>query len=115
MIMEVSVGMVNHRSCVLLLDMEPSTIEMTQMDDMVAVECSGQSYLLMQNHGLKVSRYVIAGMQMMMEVSAEEELQSLYALLLESSLKNTQMIQMVDLGVAECHGSCLFLVFPQSG
>jgi len=115
MVMEVSVGLVNHGSCVLLLDLKPTTTEMTQMDDLVAVECSGQSYLLMQNYGLKESRYVIVGMQMGMEASVEEALQGLCVLLLEALPENTEMIQIIDLGVAECHGSCLFLDFLLGG
>ena len=35
-------GQEYHGSCVLMLDQTLSTIEMTQMDDLVAVECSGQ-------------------------------------------------------------------------
>lgn len=115
MVMEVNVGLENHDYCVLLLDLKLGTTEMIQIAGLVVVECSGQSYLLMQNHGLEVFRYVIGGMQMEMEASVEEELHNLCVLLLENLLKNTEMIQIVDLEGAECHGSCLFLALHPSG
>ena len=40
--MEVNVGQENRESYVLMLDQTPSSTEMTQMDDPVAVGCSGQ-------------------------------------------------------------------------
>ena len=69
----------------------------------------------MQSHGLKVSRYVTAGMQMEMEVNVVLELQHHSVHQLESSLKNIEMIQMVGVVGAECHGGCLSLGIPLSG
>ena len=42
MVMEASVGQEYRESYVPMLDQTPSTTEMTQMDDLVAVGCSGQ-------------------------------------------------------------------------
>ena len=69
----------------------------------------------MQSHGLKVSRYVTAGMQMEMKDNVVLELLLHSVLQLESSLKNTEIIQMVGVVGAECHGSCLSLGIPLNG
>ena len=74
----------NHGSCVLMLDQKLSTTEMTQMDGRVVAECDGELSPLMLNHGSKVSRYVIAGMQMKTEVSVEERLKLHSVLQLEN-------------------------------
>ena len=68
----VNVGLENHDYCVLMWDQKLHTTEMTQIIGEVAVECSGPSILLMLNHGSRVSRYVIAGMQMEIVVNVVE-------------------------------------------
>ena len=108
-------GLENHGRCVLMLDTKPNTTEMTQTDGLVVVECNGQLSLLMLNHGLKVSRYVIVGMQMETVVNVEQRLQLHSVFQLELSLKNTEMIQIGDLVGAECHGNCLSLVIHPGG
>ena len=78
---------------------------MTQIIGEVVVECSGPSILLMLNYGLRVSRYVIAGMQMEMVVNVVEVLQIHSVLLLENLPKSIEMILIIDLVGAGCHGS----------
>ena len=112
---EASVGLESHGNYVLLLDQKPSTTEMTQINGLVVVECSGEYSLLVLNRGFWVSRYVIAGMQMETAVNVEEELQVYCVLPLENLLKNTEMTQIKEVAVAECHGSCLFLTIHPSG
>ena len=108
MVMGVNVGLENHNYCVLMLDRKPHTTEMTQIIGEVVVECSGPSIPLMLNHGLRVSRYVIAGMQMEMVVNAVEVLQLHSVLLLENLPQNIGTTLIIDLVVAGCHGSCLY-------
>ena len=115
MVMVVSVGVGCRENCVLMSDRKPSTIEMTQTDDQVVVGCSGQSYPLMLNHGLKVSRFAIGGMRMEIKVNVEQGLQLHSVLPLESSLRNIEMIRIVDLVGAGCHGSCLSLMIHPTG
>ena len=69
----------------------------------------------MQSHGLKVSRYVTAGMQMEVEINVVVEYLLHSVLQLECLLKNTEMIQMVEVMGAKCHGGCLSLGIPHSG
>ena len=51
----------------------------------------------MLNHGLRVSKFVIAGIQMEMMVNVEQEPQLHSVLPLENSLKNIGMTQIIDL------------------
>ena len=115
MAMVVNVGLENHENCVLMLDQKPNTTEMTQIDGRVVVECSGQLCLQMLNHGLRVSKSVIAGMQMEMVVNVEEEPQLHSVPPLENSLKNIGMTQIVDLVGVGCHGNCLSLAIHPVG
>ena len=115
MAMVVNAGLENHKNCVLMLDQKPNTTEMTQIDGRVVVECSGESCLQMLNHGLRVSKSVIAGMQMEIVVNVEEEPQLHSVLLLEVLLKNIGMTQMVDLVGVGCHGNCLSLAHHPIG
>ena len=105
----------SHVNCVHMLGEIHSTTEMTQMDKVVVVEYSGALFRLMQKQGLKMSRYVIVGMQMEMEANVVEAHQSRCVLTLEVSLKSTEMIQMVEVEDAECHGCCPSLAHHQTG
>jgi len=111
----VSVGQESHVNCVHMLGGIPSTTEMTQTDEVVVVECNGELFPLMQNHGLEVSRYVIVGMQMEMEASVVAEHQNCCVQMLEVSLKSTGMIQTVEVVDVGCHGCCPSLVLHHIG
>ena len=115
MVMVVNVGAEYHESCVPMLDQKPSSTEMTRIDDPVVAGCSGQSYLLMLNHGSRMSRYVIGGMQMETVVNVEGEPQHHSVHLLANSLKNIGMTQIVDLVGVGCHGNCLSLTLHPFG
>ena len=106
MMMLVSVELESHVNCVLTLGQKLSITEMIQMVDLVAVECNGASFPLMLNHGLKVSRSAIDGMQTEMEANVVEELQLRCVPLLEISLRSIEMIQIVEEVGVECHGNC---------
>ena len=111
----VNAGQGSHVSCVLMLGETPSFTEMIQIVEAVAVECNGALFPLMQKHGLEVSKYVIAGMQMEMEDSVVGEHQGQYVLMLVVSLKSTGMIQTQEVVDVECHGCCPFLVLHHHG
>ena len=105
----------SHVSCVLMLGEALSSTEMIQIDEQVAAGCNGALFLLVQQHGLEMSKYVIVGMQMEMQGSVVGEHQGQCVLMLEVSLKSTEMILTREVVDAGCHGCCPSLVLHHNG